>query len=219
MRPSGDFPASFLARGARSAGTPRPDSSAHPHTGLVAACLRGDQNAWETLVRTHAGLVYAVIRRCGFDSDEAADIFQEVWVAAWDGLDGIRDEKALAGWLATIAARRAKRVLLQRAQQSIRPIDEIPDRPDPDPLPDEVAIGRERGSTVRAAVAALPERDRQIVHYFFYDATAPSYTEIAARLGVAPDTIGSLRTRCLRRLRAALGGADDPDADVDKARR
>ena len=60
---------------------------------------------------------------------------------------------------------------------------------------------------MRAAIAALPERDRLLMHAFFYDPTAPSYAEIAARLGVSPETVGPLRTRCLRRLRAALGDA------------
>ena len=30
---------------------------------------------------------------------------------------------------------------------------------------------------------------------------------VAERLGVSPETVGPLRTRCLRRLRAALEGA------------
>ena len=218
-RLSGDVPLSSGLWAARSSGAPHAGLAAQPRRGLVAACLRGDQNAWETLVRSHAGLVYAVIRRCGFDGDEAADLFQEVWMAAWDGLGSIRDERALAGWLATIAARRAKRALLQRAQQPTRTTADVPERPDPDPLPDEVVIDRERGSAIRAAVEALSERDRRIVQYFFYDATAPSYSEIAARLGVAPDTIGSLRTRCLRRLREALGGAAGGDLDADEVRR
>ncbi len=40
------------------------------------------------------------------------------------------------------------------------------------------------------------------MYAFFYDPAAPSYAEIAARLGVSPDTVGALRTRCLRRLKA-----------------
>ena len=48
------------------------------------------------------------------------------------------------------------------------------------------------------------QRDRQIVYAFFYDPSAPSYAQIAERLGVSPETVGPLRTRCLRRLRAAL---------------
>ena len=60
---------------------------------------------------------------------------------------------------------------------------------------------------LRAAIPSLSERDRLLVHDFFYHPPAPSYAEIAARLGVSPDTVGPLRTRCLRRLRAALGDA------------
>ena len=60
---------------------------------------------------------------------------------------------------------------------------------------------------MRAAIGALSELDRQLVYAFFYDPTAPSYAEIASRLGVSPETVGPLRTRCLRRLRAALGDA------------
>ena len=98
---------------------PEGRSDRSPRRGLVAACLRGDQAAWEELVRAHAGLVYTVIRRCGLGEDEAADLFQEVWVAAWDGLRSVQDERALAGWLATIAARTATRA---RRRQARRPI-------------------------------------------------------------------------------------------------
>ena len=98
---------------------PRGPHGRGPRRGLVRACLRGDQDAWEELVRSHAGLVYTVIRRCGLGEDEAADLFQEVWVAAWDGLRSVQDERALAGWLATIAARTATRA---RRRQARRPI-------------------------------------------------------------------------------------------------
>ena len=186
---------------------PRPRGPRH---GLVAACLRGDQDAWEELVRSHAGLVYTVIRRSGLGEAAAADLFQEVWVAAWDGLASVQHERALPGWLATIAARTATRALRQRVRHPLvggEAYEEAAARaPDPTPPPEQAAVEREEGAAVRAAIASLSERDRQLVHAFFYDPTAPSYAEIAARLGVSPDTVGPLRTRCLRRLKAALGG-------------
>ena len=179
--------------------------------------MRGDQNAWETLVRSHAGLVYAVVRRCGLHGDEAADLFQEVWLAVWNGLGSLRDEGRLTAWLVTVAARQARRGLKRRVRASTASLDgQVLAQPDPGPLPDEVAIDRERGSAVRMAIGKLSERDRRIVEYFFYDPTGPSYAEIAARLGVSADTIGPLRTRCLRRLREALEDASalaDPDTD------
>ena len=201
-------------RGADSASAPG-SSGSEIRGGLVAACLRGDQTAWETLVRQHAALVYTVIRRCGYREDEAADLYQDVWVAAWDNLRMLRDEGGLAAWLVTIAARKARRGWRGRAAFSTGSADEALERPDPDPPPDEVVIGRERRSAVRSAISSLSERDRRVVEYFFYDASGPSYAEIADRLGVSPDTVGPLRSRCLRRLRAALAGApelaDEPD--------
>ena len=91
-----------------------------PPGGIVRACLRGDQDAWETLVRTHADLVYAIIRRCGFDGDEATDLFYAVWLAARDQLGTVRDERRLAGWLATLAAREARWALRHRVARGAR---------------------------------------------------------------------------------------------------
>ncbi|MGE3268994.1 MAG: RNA polymerase sigma factor [Chloroflexota bacterium] len=176
--------------------------------GLVAACLRGDQDAWEALVRLHANLVYAVIRRCGIGGDEASDLFQEVWVAAWDGLASLRDERVLAGWLATIAARHARRALRKRIQSIVEDGERFETEamiaPDPDPTPDLQALDLEQSEAIRGAITGLSERDQKIVYAFFYDPSAPSYAQIAERLGVSPETVGPLRTRCLRRLRAAL---------------
>ena len=119
----------------------------------------------------------------------------------------MRDERGLAAWLATVAARQAKRALVRRARHPTTGLEERAiEQPAPEPLPDQIAIDRERSSAVRAAIAKLSERDRRIVECFFYDASASSYVEIAERLGVAPSTVGPLRTRCLRRLRAALAG-------------
>src|SRR5262249_56082931 len=113
------------------------------------ACLRGDQDAWEALVRLHANLVYAVIRRCGISGDEAADLFQEVWVAAWDGLASLRDERVLAGWLATIAARQARRALRRRIQSIVDDGERFETQamvaPDPDPTPG--VVGQEQGQS------------------------------------------------------------------------
>ena len=170
-------------------------------------------------MRSHAGLVYTIIRRCGATDDEAADVFQEVWVAAWDGLASLRDERGLTSWLATVAARTATRALRRRIRHPVATGASFDAQAllarDPDPYPDEVILEREQGATVRAAIAALPERDQKLVHYFFYDAGNPSYVEIAARLGVSPETVGPLRTRCLRRLRAALRDAASL-ADADR---
>ena len=142
-----------------------PPSPEGPHTrGLVAACLRGDQAAWEELVRSHAGLVYTVIRRCGLGEDQAADLFQEVWVAAWDGLASVQNERAFAGWLATISARAAARALRRHARRPLVGGGAYEDAAartwDPAPNPEQATVERERDAAVRTAINSLSDRDR-----------------------------------------------------------
>ena len=121
----------------------------------------------------------------------------------------MQDERSLAGWLVTIAARTAARAARRRASDPSTGGERYDvataGTPDPDPSPEQAALARERDEGVRAAIAALSERDQRLVYAFFYDPAAPTYAEIAARLGVSPETVGPLRSRCLRRLRAALG--------------
>ena len=66
-------------------------------------------------------MVYAVILRCGFDEDEAAVLFHEVWLAARDELGTAPDDSGVAGWLAALAARQARRALRHRSQPACSP--------------------------------------------------------------------------------------------------
>jgi RNA polymerase sigma factor (sigma-70 family) len=177
-------------------------------SGVLGACVRGEPGSWEQLVRTNAPLVWTVIRRCGFDGEAAADIFQDVWIQAWDGLAGVREERLLPAWLATIAARTAKREIGRIVRRPVVPIDGgVLEEPDDHAGPEEQALVGEEARAVRLAVQRLPERDRVLIESFFYDTEPPTYDTIAARLGVAPSTIGPLRVRALKRLRRALADA------------
>jgi DNA-directed RNA polymerase specialized sigma24 family protein len=42
---------------------------------LVKDCRRGDETAWETLVRRYQKLIYAIPRRAGLSEDQAAEVF------------------------------------------------------------------------------------------------------------------------------------------------
>ncbi len=156
-------------------------------------------------------MVYKTVLRCGFKGDDAADMFQDIWLTVWHQLDSVLDEASLPRWLAVIAARRSLRTARLRAERpASQPLTrEAFELPDPDPEPEEIAVGRERSSPLRAALAKLPERERQVIEYFFYEPTGPTYAEIAARLGVLPGTIGPLRRRCLRLLLTALEDAPE----------
>ncbi|HSB28198.1 MAG TPA: sigma-70 family RNA polymerase sigma factor, partial [Pyrinomonadaceae bacterium] len=72
---------------------------------LIKECRRGDEAAWESLVRRYQKLIYAIPRRAGLDEDEAAEVFQEVFTALLRQLENIEDPDRLHAWLVTTARR------------------------------------------------------------------------------------------------------------------
>lgn len=175
-------------------------------TALVEACLRGEADAWEGLVRRYAGLVYSVPRRYGLSEEDAADVFQGTWSALWERLTEVRNRARLGPWLITVAGRMAYQQVERRQREAARQKSEVDLdlQPDTDAQPEELAIAFDEAASVRTAMERLPERCRELLGYLFYDPAAPSYLEIARRLRVSPDTIGPLRGRCLRHLRELI---------------
>jgi RNA polymerase sigma factor (sigma-70 family) len=86
-----------------------------PDETLLERCRDGDSAAWEALVRRHRRLVWSVLVKHRLREEEREDIFQQVFAALVEHLDGVRDGKALPAWLATTARR-----LCWRAAQRAR---------------------------------------------------------------------------------------------------
>lgn len=149
----------------------------------------------------------AVLRRCKLADHEIDDVLQEVWLRFLEHRDAIRHPERAAGWLRTVAVREAMRTL--RRYHSESPSEEVTTgviTPDPNGIPGDDVSRSDRDRTLWRIVAALPDRDRALAELI---ARAPhlTYADLATRLGVAPASVGQLRTRCLRRLRRALGQA------------
>ena len=62
---------------------------------LLLACRRGDQAAWESLVRRYQRLIYTIPRRAGLNEDLAADVFQEVFATLFEKLNDIETPERL----------------------------------------------------------------------------------------------------------------------------
>jgi RNA polymerase sigma factor (sigma-70 family) len=175
---------------------------------LLRACRRGDEAAWEALVRRYQRLVYAVPRRAGLDEDAAADVFQDVFATLLENVESIEQPSRLHAWLVT-TARRKTWVTIKGARRT-RPIegdeegDEVSSIPDEGLLPDETLAQLEEQHFVRAALAELDERCRRLLTMLFCRADAPPYSEIAAALGTSEGSIGPTRARCLKKLLGEL---------------
>lgn len=169
---------------------------------LWQAVLEGDSQAWGTLVRRYQSLVYAVATRIGLSQVDAADCFQQTWLMLFNNRRKLADPSRLSAWLITTAKREAIRLKFKLGADP----GEIDDHDlvDQSPLPDEELIGLERQSQIETAIDQLDPRCRKLVEAFFFAEQEYSYEQIAESLGIAPNSLGPIRRRCLERLKRIL---------------
>jgi len=173
---------------------------------LVLACRRGDQLAWEKLIRRYQRLIYAIPLRAGLDEDQAADIFQDVFTTLFQKLNDIEEPERIHAWLVTTARRKTGRfiskahVKWRSGSNADLPANEPAAILDEAPLPDEQLSMLEEQHRIRTALSLLDERCRKLLEMLFYNAEPPSYAQIAASLGIPEGSIGPTRARCLGKL-------------------
>lgn len=174
---------------------------------VLQACRRGEEPAWELLIRRYQRLVYSVPRRAGLDEDAAADVFQKVFAGLFEQLDSLQQPDRVAAWLVTFARRETWRLIRQASatRAATEPEAAADAVADSDPLAEDVLVSMEEQDALARAVEALDPRCRELVRLLFYAADPPlPYAEIAVQLGIAEGSIGPFRGRCLERLRHAL---------------
>jgi len=161
---------------------------------LVAACLTGDERAWDTLIDRYAAYIYAVaLRAFGLSADAAEEIFQDVCVRLYDGLRGYSGRGEFRAWL--------RAVVLSACREHMRRENRRPPAEIEASEPDRIEA-LETALAVRSAVSALGDPcSTTISLHFFADLTQ---AEVATRLGVPPGTVAARVSRCLRRLRDSL---------------
>ena len=165
--------------------------------------LGGDNKAWESLVRRYQALVYSVSARAGLSAMDIADCFQQTWVLLFKHRHSLKDPSRLSAWLVTTAKREAIRL---RQKMNRDPSDELDETLwfSNAILPDEELERLECQAQLEIALKDLDQRCRKLLEIFFFAPTEQSYAEIAKNFGIATNTLGPIRRRCLDRLRIIL---------------
>ena len=99
------------AAAARIAPVPEDDAT------LAARAAAGDERAFTAIYRKHARYVAGVAFRLMGGDSELDDVVQETFVAAAEGLGGLKEGATLRAWLVTIAVRKVARRLAKRQRQ------------------------------------------------------------------------------------------------------
>ena len=172
----------------------------------VAAARRGDQGAFEELVRLYEKRVLALTRRMCRNPEDAAEAAQEAFFAAWQGLKSFRGDSSFSTWLYRLASNACVDLLRRegRRQAAVSLDDEELnlDVPSPMPSPQEEAERRELGEQIEAGLRALPPEYRQVL--VLREMHQLRYEEIGSALGVDVGTVKSRISRGRKRLRIFL---------------
>jgi RNA polymerase sigma factor (sigma-70 family) len=179
-------------------------SKAWDDTRLVKKCLRGDQEAWSSLVDKYKALIYSIPVKYGLPPQEAADVFQSTCLELLARLPELREPRALPKWLMQVAHHECYR--LKRQSQRVVSRDGNADLPEPETpaIAESLVEQTQAEQMLREAMSALTPQCHRLVEMLFFEASPRPYTEVAAALGLAVGSIGFTRQKCMERLRSRL---------------
>jgi RNA polymerase sigma-70 factor (ECF subfamily) len=181
---------------------------------LIQRCLRGDQAAWELIVRQHWRKVFNVAYKFVGKHDEAEDLTQDIFLKIFKSLDTFDRRANFQTWLISVSRNlcidhyRSVRKERETIDRQVDANELTPAAPDAGPI--AALEQRDRVTLLRQALAKLPESLRTAV--VLRDLQELSYQEIADRLHLPEGTVKSRinrgRTELARQVRKLGGGAD-----------
>lgn len=166
---------------------------------LVIDALRGDPDAFATLVERYDRAVYHLAYRTMRDEEEAKDVTQEAFFKAYRSLKTFKPGARFSTWIFAIAYHACCDRLNRRKRYSD---EELPDRADPARGPADSVIAADEADRLRQAIAELPEKYRTVVT--LYHLQGKQYDEIATVLGIPVGTVKTHLFRAKEQLRRML---------------
>ncbi|MDE0552843.1 MAG: DNA polymerase III subunit beta, partial [Candidatus Poribacteria bacterium] len=166
---------------------------------LIELVQDGNEIAFGQLADRHSFRIWQLVVLNSRQTRDAEEIFQDIWIAVWENINGLRKVSSFGAWLQKIAYTACRRYYTQKSHTSseiLQGTDQLAETMDQDAL----ARFREMELrwAVREAVYHLPEKVRSVAVSYYLEMS--TVKEIAAELNLA---VGTVKTR-LREIRTLL---------------
>lgn len=161
-----------------------------------------DAQAFKTLMRRYTSSVYNAALRLMKDEEHAQEIVQMAFIQAYRQMNSWRGEN-FGAWVTTIANHLALRLLEKEKRRQTVSLDDNADRPDEG----YNKAREEQLQHLEEALSQLPEQDRQIVQWHYYEGIPLKI--IAERLGQTENNIKVRLFRIRERLKKNLENEND----------
>lgn len=177
---------------------------------LVERAKRGDQSAFERLVLDNQNKIYSLTLRLTGDREEAADLAQEAFVKAWQGLASFQGESSFSTWMYRLTTNLCIDYLRKKKRrEGVEPAVSLDDTDsgwaEPagrDSDPQLLLEKSERGKALARGLAQLPDWQRRAL--VLRELSGLSYQEIGEALDIDLGTVKSRIARARLNLRKIL---------------
>lgn len=179
-----------------------PGSGLEEDVSLVAAVLRKDRKATAKLVELHADTIYAyVASRLVPQVDNADDLTQEVFLAAWKSLAGYRGDSPLRSWLLGIARHKVEDYYRDKLRQhEPLPEDDSGELPDePEMELDEMLDQARLTQRVRDVIEGMPQQHALLLLWRYWEKR--SAREMSQQIGRSEKAVERLLARAREEFR------------------
>lgn len=177
---------------------------------LVEKAKKGDQGAFEQLVLDNQNRVYSLALRLLGDREEAADLAQEAFVKAWQGLSSFQGESSFSTWVYRLTTNVCiDHLRKKKRREAVEPAVSLDDEDsgwaepaDWEGDPQKQLERSERGKALARALERLPEWQRRAL--VLRELSGLSYQEIGQALELDIGTVKSRISRARLALRKML---------------
>lgn len=169
---------------------------------VLSLVAERDREAFAALFAHFAPRLKSYMLRLGSSAPQAEELAQEAMVTVWRKADRYDPARAAAStWIFTIA----RNLRIDAYRRSNHPELDPEDPalvPDPPPAADAEVARKQDARRIRAALAELPEEQREVVRMSFFD--DKTHTEISEILDIPLGTVKSRIRLAFARIRTSL---------------
>ena len=177
---------------------------------LIQRAKQGDHSAFEQLLLQNQDKVFSLALRMVNNREDAADLAQEAFLKAWQGLKSFQGDSAFSTWLYRLTTNVCiDFIRKQKRRQDIEPVVSLDDgevswaQPADHSQDPQHRLEREEISrAVARGLEQLPDHQRQVL--VMREMSGLSYQEIAEKLSLDLGTVKSRIARARLALRKIL---------------
>jgi RNA polymerase sigma-70 factor (ECF subfamily) len=173
---------------------------------IIRHALRGDDEAFESVIRSMGRKIYAIAYGILQDASEAQDVAQETFLKAHRQRWLLRDPEKFPAWLFAVARNRSLDMLRRRRLRPL-PLEDAGEHQEEGGFasPGDPKEYDERHAEIRRALAALPEHHRTALTLRYLENLDAASIEQA--MGISNGALRGILGRALGAMRKSLQSA------------